>query len=237
MVLGLNAACSSPAVPANKTTALLADLKLPAASEEKLITTLAQGDVTQVLDVSVIEANVSGQLYTIRYIGVDAPAPFHPYNSIEYYAKEAYNKNHELVNGRTVRLEKDVSETDKKGSLLRYVWVNDTMINAELVRQGYAQVIGCSPDLKYYDLLVKLQIEAQQAGRGLWSLKDELDSTAPVPGTFMGNIESKTYHYSSCELTCMISEQYRLPFSSANSALARGYTACKVCKPPVKMCK
>mgnify|MGYP005850301403 CR=1 FL=1 len=236
-VFGVTAACSFPAAPASKVTAPLADTTSPTISEEKLRTALAEGSVTQVLDVGLIEASISGKLNTIRYIGIDAPSPFYPNASTEYYAKEAQNKNYELVNGKTVLLEKDVSETDKKGRLLRYVWVNDTMINAELVKQGYAQVIGHSPDLKYYDLLVKLQIEAQQAGKGLWSLKDDLDSTTLIPGTFVGNIESKIYHYSSCELTCLISEQYRLPFSSANSALSRGYTACKVCKPPAKMCK
>jgi micrococcal nuclease len=44
-----------------------------------------------------------------------------------------------VVEGRVVELEKDVSETERHGRLLHYVYVGETMVNAELVRQGYAQ--------------------------------------------------------------------------------------------------
>jgi len=69
-----------------------------------------------------------------------------------------------------VRLELDVQERDRYGRLLAYVWVGDTMVNAELVRRGYAQVMTIPPNVKYQQLLVKLQREAREAGRGLWSL-------------------------------------------------------------------
>jgi micrococcal nuclease len=42
------------------------------------------------------------------------------------------------------------------------------MVNAELVRLGYAQVITVPPNLKHHELLVKLQREARDARRGLW---------------------------------------------------------------------
>ncbi len=236
LVLCFGAACSPTAVSPDETTATSTDLKSLTASEETSIAALAEGNVTRVLDETAIEANINGQLHVIRYIGVAVPAPFHLDDAKEYYSKEAYKKNYDLVNGKTIYLEKDVSETDKRGSLLRYVWVNDTMINAELIRQGYAQVIPCPPDRKYYNLFVKLQIEAQHEGKGLWSLEDELDNTAPIPGTFIGNIKSKTYHYSSCALVVLISDQYRLAFASVASALARGYKPCTICKPPAKLC-
>ena len=72
------------------------------------------------------------------------------------------------MSGKTVRLEKDVSETDRYGRLLRYVWVGDLMVNAELVRQGYAQAATFPPDVKYQQKFSALQKEAQTAGRGLW---------------------------------------------------------------------
>ena len=233
-MLYLTVACSPlpPAAPLPVNTASAQLPKLTIAAEEKPVV----GKVTQVLEDSVIEAEVNGKPCVIHYIGVDVFMPFREHNSPEYYAKEAYKKNFELVDGKTIRLEKDSSEADSKGRLLRYVWVDDILVNAELIRQGYAQVLGCPPDLKYYDLFVQLQIEAQHGGQGLWSLQDELVSAAPVPGTFVGNIESKLFHYSTCELACMINERNKMVFSSAASALARGYKACKVCKPPDKLC-
>ena len=42
------------------------------------------------------------------------------------------------------------------------------MVNAELVRLGYAQVMTVPPNVKHQELFVKLQREARDAGRGLW---------------------------------------------------------------------
>jgi micrococcal nuclease len=82
------------------------------------------------------------------------------------------------VDGKTVELEKDVSETDDFGRLLRYVWVGQEMVNATLVREGYAVSSTYPPDVKYQDLLLSLQREARQAGRGLWSA---CASPSPTP--------------------------------------------------------
>jgi micrococcal nuclease len=67
-----------------------------------------------------------------------------------------------------VRLETDVQARDRYGRLLAYVWVGDVMVNAELVRQGYAQVMTVPPNVRHQELFVKLQREAREAGRGLW---------------------------------------------------------------------
>jgi len=61
-----------------------------------------------------------------------------------------------------------VSETDRFGRLLRYVWIGDEMVNARLIEEGYAAVSTFPPDVRYQDLLLGLQREARDAGRGLW---------------------------------------------------------------------
>jgi micrococcal nuclease len=53
--------------------------------------------------------------------------------------------------------------------LLAYVFVGDRMVNAELVRHGYAQVMTVPPNVRHQDLFLKLQREAREAGRGLWA--------------------------------------------------------------------
>ena len=76
--------------------------------------------------------------------------------------------------GRTVSLEKDVSETDRFGRLLRYVWLDEsTMVNALLVEEGYAQVVTYPPDVRHVDMFLELQREARAEGRGLWGLAPE----------------------------------------------------------------
>jgi len=77
--------------------------------------------------------------------------------------------NRRLVDGKRVRLELDVQSRDRYGRLLAYVWLGDTMINAELVRLGYAQVMTVPPNVRHQALFVQLQRDARAARRGLWA--------------------------------------------------------------------
>jgi len=104
--------------------------------------------------------------YRVRYIGIDTPET---YPKLEGFGMEAWQANRELVEGKEVRLERDVSETDKYGRLLRYVYVGDILVNAELVRQGLARAKAYPPDTKHQDYLQEMEAEARQAGRGMWA--------------------------------------------------------------------
>jgi endonuclease YncB( thermonuclease family) len=140
----------------------------PSSAPEAQITT------TRVIDGDTIEVSLSGTIYKVRYIGMDAPELDNERPEFCALAQEATRLNRQLVEGKNVWLEKDVSETDKYGRLLRYVYVNVIFVNAELVRQGFAWAKAYEPDTKYQDYLEKLEAEAKEAGRGLWA-------TAPPP--------------------------------------------------------
>jgi micrococcal nuclease len=127
-----------------------------------------QAQVTRVVDGDTIEVLMAGTTYKVRYIGVDTPETVDPRRPVQCYGREASERNRQLVEGKTVVLEKDVSETDKYGRLLRYIWVDGEMVNATLVREGYAMAITYPPDVKYQELFLSLQQEAREAGRGLW---------------------------------------------------------------------
>jgi micrococcal nuclease len=100
--------------------------------------------------------------YHVRYIGIDAP------ESDEFYYLEAKQINEELVAGKNVRLEKDISDKDSYGRLLRYVYVGDDFVNAEMVRQGCAWAIAYPPDVKYQVYLEAMEKEARQSKCGVW---------------------------------------------------------------------
>ncbi len=119
--------------------------------------------VTRVIDGDTI--TIEGG-YRVRYIGIDAPET---YPDLEAFGIEAREANRKLVEGKEVRLERDVSETDKYGRLLRYVWVDDILVEAELVRLGLARSKAYPPDTKYQDLLEEMEAEARGAGRGMWA--------------------------------------------------------------------
>ena len=51
----------------------------------------------------------------------------------------------------------------------RMVWCGSWMADTEMVRRRYAQVMTIPPNVKYQEPFLKLQREAREAGRGLWS--------------------------------------------------------------------
>lgn len=127
------------------------------------------GAVKRVVDGDTIIVVVNGREYRVRYIGVNAPESVKPDTPPEYLGVEASNFNKQLVAGKEVCLERDVSDVDKFDRWLRYVYVGTDFINAQLVREGYARSIAYRPDVKYQAILDAAEREAQQAGRGLWA--------------------------------------------------------------------
>ena len=76
-----------------------------------------------------------------------------------------------MVGGQNVYLEKDVSETDERYALLRYVWLEDgKMANSLLVAEGYAKAAITPPDTLYSEQILILEDEARRKGLGLWAL-------------------------------------------------------------------
>src|SRR5262249_37374170 len=127
-----------------------------------------EGLVVRVVDGDTIHVKLSDRVEKVRYIGVNTPEVHHPRKGEEPGGREAALVNRDLVDGKYVRLELDVQSRDRYGRLLAYVFVGETMINAELVRLGYAQVMTIPPNVRYQSLFLKLQRDAREAGRGLW---------------------------------------------------------------------
>ena len=105
----------------------------------------------------------------VRYIEVNTPETVHPNKKVECFGKEASNFNKKLVEGKEVELEKDVSEADRYGRLLRYVYVNGLFVNEYLVKEGYANISTFPPDVKYKDLFINAEGQAREGNKGLWS--------------------------------------------------------------------
>jgi len=135
----------------------------------------------RIIDGDTIEVSMNRRTYKLRYIGIDSPEQGRP------GFQEAMEANRHLVEGQTVYLVKDVSETDRYGRLLRYVYLADrTFVNLELVRRGFAQAVSYPPDIKYQELFQKAQQEAMSANRGLWALIPKANVNANLragPGT------------------------------------------------------
>ena len=165
---------------------------------------LEQAFVVRVVDGDTIDVLIGGEQLRLRYIGVDTPETVDPRRPVGCFGKEASAHNRELVEGKTVELEKDVSETDRFGRLLRYVWLDGRMVNAQLVEEGYATASTYPPDVRHAELLAALQTEARTEGRGLWGACATPGAPSPTAAEacdrprIKGNISSssgeKIYH-------------------------------------------
>ena len=135
--------------------------------EQKLEQTLEKSKVIRIVDGDTIEIE-SGQ--KVRYIGIDTPETVDPRRSPECFGKQASQYNQQLVEGKEIYLEKDVSETDKYGRLLRYIYLQpeDISINEQLVKDGYAVASSYPPDVKYQEKFKLAEEEARNNKRGLW---------------------------------------------------------------------
>ncbi len=122
----------------------------------------------------------------VRYVGMDTPETVKPASPVEWMGKEASSANRALVEGMTVVLEKDVSETDRYGRLLRHVWLDANgvwcLVNLDLIREGYARVSTYPPDVKYADLYLAAQVDAREHDRGLWG-DGPVNFVSPVDGS------------------------------------------------------
>jgi micrococcal nuclease len=162
--------------------------------------------VTRVIDGDTIEIEGGEK---VRYLGIDTPETVDPRKPVQCFGVEASKKNKELVEGKSVRLEKDISERDKYSRLLRYVWADGTLINLELVKQGFARSYSYPPDVKYQEEFLAAEKEAREAGRGLWgacpitspSPTATADETSKGSCDIKGNISTsgeKIYHLPGC---------------------------------------
>ncbi len=138
--------------------------------------TFTKAFVNRVVDGDTIEVTIEDKKYKVRFIGINCPEYT---TKIEEYGKEATEYTTSMLLNKTVYLEKDVSETDKYGRLLRYIWleipngitneeIKSKMFNAKLLLDGYAQVATYPPDVKYVDYFKDMQSEAKNNNVGLW---------------------------------------------------------------------
>jgi endonuclease YncB( thermonuclease family) len=99
--------------------------------------------VIKVIDGDSIVVKLNGSLFEVRYIGINTPEYDSDERSAAILATQA---NEDLLFGKEVFLFKDVSNTDKYGRLLRYVFTDKEFVNLEMVLKGFALPRAYPPD-------------------------------------------------------------------------------------------
>lgn len=130
--------------------------------------TTIEAKVTKVLSGDTIEVEIAGETVIVGYLGVDAPDIDNAVFGTQPFGEEAFNRNKELVEGKTVQLERDFIEQSKDGQMLRYVYVDDLMVNVLLLHEGLAKTHDYARGLKYAEVIYDLQSQAIIGRRGGW---------------------------------------------------------------------
>jgi micrococcal nuclease len=132
----------------------------------------ANATVTRVVDGDTVVVDIDGHGETLRLIGVDTPETVKPNSPVECFGPQAsaFTK-HLLPKGTPLRLERDVEARDDYGRLLVYVYTaaDNTLVNLELVEQGYATLLTFPPNVAHVDEFVAAARFAQRADLGLWA--------------------------------------------------------------------
>jgi endonuclease YncB( thermonuclease family)/KaiC/GvpD/RAD55 family RecA-like ATPase len=165
------AALALPAAP----SLTAATVRTATASKEALPARTVAAIVSRVVSGDTLDVMIGPEPARVRLIGIEAGGDAAPPGG-GCFGPEATARVQQLVvqAGRQVLLEKDVSEADASGRLLRYVWLPGAgapvLLNEELAGQGYAQVRPTPPDGKYQDRLRAAQQTAQAQRRGRWAV-------------------------------------------------------------------
>lgn len=105
---------------------------------------------------------------TVRLLGVDTPETVHPERGVECFGPEASEFTRRSLLGRSVRLVRDVEARDRYDRRLAHVHLGSEHFNEVLVREGYARLLVIAPNLAHARSLLRVELEARRAGRGLW---------------------------------------------------------------------
>lgn len=143
--------------------------------------TFQEAKLVRVIDGDTIVVDRGNGQEKLRFILVDTPETKHPQKGVQYFGTEASAFTTNALEGKTIYLEKDVSETDRYNRLLRYVWIErpssdeptkeelrTKCFNALLLLGGYANVTTFPPDIKYVDQFREFEKEARETNVGLW---------------------------------------------------------------------
>tara|TARA_Y100000310_G_C20581556_1_gene763255 strand:+ start:173 stop:886 length:714 start_codon:yes stop_codon:yes gene_type:complete len=132
--------------------------------------------VTRVIDGDTIEIEGGER---VRLICMDTPE-----RGEEGYI-DASNYLQALILNKYVRLEKDKSDTDRYGRLLRYIYVDDLFVNEKMVEEGFAKAYPYNPDVTLCPQIEEAEEKAKNREKGIWSdVREEVE----VIGDCSGNV-------------------------------------------------
>lgn len=112
----------------------------------------------------------------VRLTGINTP------EDGMFFYEEAKQVLKIIAAGKMVELEKDISDRDKYGRLLRYAFMDGLFINLEMVKRGFANSYTVPPDIKYQQFFLEAERYARENNLGLWELSPYRFKNSSISG-------------------------------------------------------
>jgi len=119
-------------------------------------------EVLRVIDGRTIVVDAGDGERTVRFIGVAAQPFGNPFYSFGQEVTQSW------IDGKQVLLEADQQDADEQGRLMRYVFLDEVMINAALILNGLTEQETQPPNLRYDAYLSAMESQARESGVGIW---------------------------------------------------------------------
>lgn len=186
--------------------------------------------VADVIDGDTIKISIDGKDETLRLIGLDTPETVDPRKPVQCFGKEASDKAKELLLGRQIRIESDVSQDtrDKYERLLMYVYRDDGLFyNKHMIEQGYAYEYTYEIAYKYQSEFKSAEISAKTNQRGLWAPtvceEGATTTSTPTPVSNPSSTSSTTTNGGNYSCSANI---YNCPDFSTQTEAQNAFLAC-----------
>lgn len=146
------------------------------------------------VDGDTIKVMLDNKKTTVRFLAIDTPETVHPTKGEQPFGKKASNYTcNKVKNAKKLEIEYDEgsTKTDKYNRALGWVFIDDTLLQKDLVSLGYAKVAYLYGDYKYTEDLKKEESIAKSKKLGVWSLEEET-TTKKIEKTTKKVTESET---------------------------------------------
>ena len=147
--------------------ALCLALVLAASAEEKAPARRGAFLVARVYDGDTIRLKTGEE---VRLLGVDAPEIAHEGAPAQRFGDESAVYLRKLLEGAEVVLETEAEPLDVHGRTLACVWKGELLVNAEVIRLGFAWTYAGFAFRRHAEFM-ELEKKARKAGKGIWDLK------------------------------------------------------------------